>query len=1208
MKRHGRFLSLILAVMLAALMLVSASGLEIFIIASSDEYLGYSTSASYLETVGVMQGYGDGDLHLEEPIQRYQAALFFARLVTGVTNDTAWGEGASEKYKDVPEYGAVIDMISDLEIIRGYGNEKFGYSDGIRYQDMCAMLLRALGYETEDMVKAYPMSYVLKVKDLGLDLKDVKPSDYLNRGQTAQMVYDALTTEIIDAEIDENPKIQAIIEAVREDNGRPAPVDSEKETYLERNFNVSSTMYFQIIATENYSAAPGFALAEEGYISVWQLTADNDGVMNGSAIWTFPVEGTATADVSEADLIGKCLKVVFDDKEPSNDKLADEECAIVHADIVESVKYENLGELSYVKFDEDNGNLILGNKTVKAADLNKYATIWQYGTNAAEVVVPMVADELDTAIERNTYFALECYDFNGDGNYDNIVYKPYSFAQYAERTYSGTKYVMLGKYYEDGVYDMTEITDKTSDNFTHFVEYFLGKNAVETSVASKSYDKYTPGNTALKVSESMGKLSANVTVTGDDIAHGDFMLYYYNPLVNKLEVVENLGTYQYGAITGYKSGAQTYTLDGSATSVGLPGTMIGNIGLLVGDGAFASTLQAAKQMVANYEKGNDNAKYLEYDGKIIYLEAYGDSDIVVGSDFVIVDIEETFEKCLEADEDAIDISFEGESAIVSVLDVATGKFNDTKVESVTYLSGEDVKTFKFANWENKQALAWDDKEVYNIFDANGVIYAALDEDEDEELELYAYGTKQFKILGASPVAREGDAASVYFTYNKSTEYVAENNVGVSVERVSTNDNTVSVVIAQDGYVMVKGKLGNFATDGQGNVVGDENRLWLSTEALILESVDNQITIYDPMGHVAADADSNVYNKLANSIWNVSYERTPDNSGISYYIMLENSLYNGSSVMINGEGDPVKNDDGDILYTHEYKGLYNLVTGSSENVTLVTDSGTAPATDVINSIKGVIRYDAENNEAALTTYGEVFVTNGDYHYGGFAWLAAKDRINFTTQPKDKNGDGRITGDEKGKSVYYNADEDKVYDSLNTLNVTFIDLDAGAAVDPDEHSFTDAYVFYRDAESDRKVYAAVDLEDREPGIGYPAGTFPIRRHTIDAKDVSGSIGNGRITSLTAGKSGLIASPAFFRWNGWCDYLIPPVNEEGDVVWTYEGSTRIKVTYYSYINYDEDAKAVDAVVVRVGVNGGIVGADDTIPAVKNEPTDPSYNFTEE
>ena len=1194
MKKHGKLLSLILAVVLSALMLVSASGLEIFIIASSDEYESYGTSARYLEAIGVMQGYDDGDLHLEDPILRYQAALFFARVITGVVDDSAWGTGASAHFTDVPEYGPVIDMIAEMDVIRGYGNGKFGYNDGIRYQDMCALMVRVLGYETENM--SYPISYVLKVEELGFALENVKPADYLNRGQTAQMVYDALVTEIAEQHDEKADAIAKIVETIV---GSESAVNETKDTYLERNFDVSSTMYFEIVATENY-AVDGYTFAEEGYIAAIELVADEDGVMTAGDLWNLPVEGAEVNDVTEADLIGKCLTLIFDDKEPTEEKLEDEECAIVHADIVTGTKYENLGELSYVKFDEDVKKLTLGSKTVKVEDLDKYAVIWQYGTEDNNVIVEIETEDLAEDIETNTYFALEVYDYNKDGNIDRIIYKPYTFGQYAQRTYSGKIYTMVGKYRETAVYDVTETSEKTDDNKTHFVEYFLGGNDTVAAVASKSYENYRPGDTSLKVSESAGELSLNAVVSGKEIETGDFMIYYYNPLLNELEVVENLGSYQIGALTGLKTIAETYTMDGSVMSVGMPGGLDGDTGLLLGDGAFKATSTFARAMVANYEKGNNNAKFLEYDGKIIYLEPYGGSEIVVGSDFAVIDIDETLEAYQDKDEDAIDIPLEEDAALVQRLDVVTGKFSEIKVETVTYIDGTGaVATYSFRNILEKQKMGViNDMDVYSFFKLNGVMFAIEDEDENGSYELYAYGTDEFKVLGAKPAVAAGDEPQVYFNYNKSTEYVAENACGILTERVTTNANTVSVVIGQDGYIMVKGELGT-------NSTAAPNELYLSDSAIIIESTDDQITIFDPVGYVASGVANNVYKNVATSIWN-SGDGNDSDDGIKYYIMLNNTKYGGSYIMEDSDGAPVKNDDGDILYAHEYQALYNLVTGSSETVVLVTTEIAPPAEEVINSVNGVIRYDEEKNEATLTSFGEVFVDNGDYRHGGFAWLAAKDRISFATQPKDEDGNGIITGKEKGQSLYYNEDSDKVYNTLSSLNVTFIDLDGGADVDSDEYSFTDAYVFYQDTESNRRYYANVDIEDRVEGEDYPMGTFPIKRHIIDAKDISANIGNGRITSLTAGKAGLIASQGFFRWNGWCDYLIPAVNEDGDTIWAYEGSLRVRVTYYAYIDYDEDAKAVDAVVVRVGEVIGVVGTDDKVPTIKEVPTDPKYNFT--
>ncbi len=1197
MKKHGKLLSLILAVILAVATLVSASGLEIFIIASSDEYQSYATSASYLEAIEVMQGYEDGELHLEEPILRYQAALFFARLVTGVVDANAWGTGPSATFADVPEYGPVIDMIAGMDIIRGYNKVTFGYGDRIRYQDMCAMMVRVLGYETEEMIKAYPLSYVFKIEELGLALSNVKPADYLNRGQTAQMVYDALVTEIASTTDEKVLAIEKIVEALTNAD----TINEEKDTYLERNFDVSSTMYFEIVATENYTLTDGEAFAEEGYISAYELIADENGILGYGDLWTIPVEGSPANGVTEAELIGKCLTLIFDDKEPTSEKLNDEDCAIVHADIVSGTEYENLGELSYVKYDDKNDRLILGSKSIKKADIERYTTIRQYNDdadNVNNVILPMTLEELVAAMEENTYFAIEYYDYNKDGNCDTLVYKPYNFGQYAKRTYSGKTYTMVGHYRDSAVYDVSDTADKTDDNKTYFVEYFLGGDKTAANVASKSYTNYRPGDTSLRVGESTGKLSLEATVVGEEIKTGDFMIYYYNPFVNKLDVVENLGTYQLGALSGLRTAAQTFTMDGSVMGVGLPGAFADENGLLVGDGAFNAVSQMGRVMVSNYEKGNNNAKYLEYDGKIVYLESYGGSEIVVGSDYAVIDIAETYDKYLDKDEDATDIPFEANAALVQRFDTVTGKFDEIKVEKLAYIGNDGAEvSLSFKSASEKHSIGvWGDKEIFNLFSANGVIYAIEDDDEDGLYELYAYGTETFNVLGAKPAfAAAEDAPNVYFNYNKSNEYVAENAAGILVDRVTTKAATISTVICQDGYATVKGVLGTYPET--------QNGLWLSDAAIIIESTDDQITIFDPVGYISADEENNVYGGRSDSIWN-----TGDNSrdeGIKFYMLLNNTVYGESTVLEDANGDVVKNDDGDVLYSHQYQNLYNLVTGSSENVTLITTDLEAPATEVINSVQGVIRYDEENNEVQLTTFAEVFVDNGDYHYGGFGWLAGKDRISFATQPKDKDGNGVITGDEQGKQLYYNKDSDLVYQVLSALNVTFIDLDEGASVDPDEYSFADAYLFYKEDESNLKSYASVELEDRTQGIDYPVGTFPMKRHIISAKDCSGTIANGKITALTAGKEGLIGSQSFFRWNGWSDYLIPAVDEDGETIWKYEGSLRVRVTYYAYIDYDEDAKSVKAVVVRTGNIIGVVGADDTIPAIKEEPTDPNYNF---
>lgn len=1167
MNKHTKITAIVLAVVMMLAMLISASGLEIFIIASSDEYKDYTTSAEYLETISVLKGYDDGQLHLEEPILRYQAALFFARIVTGVTDESAWGTGPSAAFTDVPQYGPIMDLIASMNIIRGYGDGRFGYDAKIMYQDMCAMLVRVLGYETDEMVKTYPTSYILKVEKLGLGLKNIKGTDYVNRGQTAQMVYNALTTEIAKSVTD---KDQALIDLIAKVNGGAPAGDATKDTYLERNFDVSSRMTFKVVATENYKLA-GYDLAEEDYITM--ETVVNDVVEE----WTFPVEGGPTNGVTEADLINKRFVLVFNDKTPTADELEKEDIKVIFAEMIDPDVYENLGELNVVKYDADKKTLTLNKNVVKFDDPAKAPKIFEYTENKNGVFAAVDYADLvgDTGLlETNTYFRFEAYDYDDDGVYDELIYIPYTFGQYAVRTYKDStaagksaEYTMVGTYSTTPVYDVTGGAAKTTANRTNFIERFVGTNAT----ASGSTANYTPGNSTLTVSKANGELAKAVKLEGVAIKSGEFMLYSYNKLTNKLYVAANLGTLQTGTLSGERTTAEAVVIDGNTLSVGILGVLDAETGILSGTDAYTSVRETIQTILGSYEKGKANVRYLEYDGKIAYLEAFAESDNALCADYKIVDIEKTmtdYEKSLSSSETAWDIGFDGNNAVLKAYNPDTAAFEEIKVESLT-VSGDTTYDFKNAK-ERYELGSWAENKAYDLFKANGALYVVEDEDNDGYLELYAAGTAKFDgIVGAPVVQASGTNPELYFSYGKTNKFIDTNYVGVSTDRFASGEATVAIAIGTDGYSAVKG---TFGTNGD----GEDNALYLSANAMVLRSDNQALIIYDPAG-VLAD----LYRNNTASVWHAG--ELSGNEGIGYYLFGAATKYVESRALVDADGNIVKDDAGKRLYEHEYKNLINLETFKNENVTIVSTSSTPVVTEIQNNASSVIRVDAENNEVGLTSFGEVFVENGDYRYGGFSWLAAKDRIALVTLPKDGK---------PGQTLYYNSDEDLEYKSLKSLNVTFIDLDAGADVDYKEYSFADSYVFHMDNDSNRKYYAAVELEDQE----LPAGTFAIKRHVHNGSDATDVITNGGITKLTAGKLGLIASQHWFRWNGWSDYLIPAVDENYDTVWTYAGSLRVHVTYYAYINYDEKAQSVDAVVVRIGELAGVVGEGDDLPEIKD------------
>jgi hypothetical protein len=94
------------------------------------------------------------------------------------------------------------------------------------------------------------------------------PADYLNRGQVAQMLYDALVTPISSGA---DEQMEMIVKAIIEEKGGTIPNEAE-DTYLERNFEVSSQMYFQIVATENYKESASETKAEKGFFHARELS------------------------------------------------------------------------------------------------------------------------------------------------------------------------------------------------------------------------------------------------------------------------------------------------------------------------------------------------------------------------------------------------------------------------------------------------------------------------------------------------------------------------------------------------------------------------------------------------------------------------------------------------------------------------------------------------------------------------------------------------------------------------------------------------------------------------------------------------------------------------------------------------------------------------------------------------------------------------
>lgn len=184
MRNLRKFLALLLAVMMVA---TSA------VIASAEEATDYTEAAEVLVSTGVLKGYTDGDLHLEDDVQRYQMALFIARMMTGDVNDTLWSNINTTSFTDIgklSQYVGAISFVTGEGVIKGRSETIFDPYAQITYQEAVTMLVRALGYQN----LSYPYGFIQAANKIGLTsgIEGVEWAEPLTRGEVAQLLYNTI--------------------------------------------------------------------------------------------------------------------------------------------------------------------------------------------------------------------------------------------------------------------------------------------------------------------------------------------------------------------------------------------------------------------------------------------------------------------------------------------------------------------------------------------------------------------------------------------------------------------------------------------------------------------------------------------------------------------------------------------------------------------------------------------------------------------------------------------------------------------------------------------------------------------------------------------------------------------------------------------------------------------------------------------------------
>ena len=202
--RIKRFLSGLLAVSLAACLAAplpaAAAGSSFSDISDS----ATAVNADILRLMGVVSGTGSNQFNPGGSLTRAefctmvvkfmqkgdQVPIYTTRTIFSDVTGTHWARG----YVNLAASLTVKDGEEELALISGVGNGQFRPDDPITLAQAVTILIRVLGYSSEQTGAVWPQSYMNLAASIGLT--DGLPADYnapLTRAQAAQLFVNALS-------------------------------------------------------------------------------------------------------------------------------------------------------------------------------------------------------------------------------------------------------------------------------------------------------------------------------------------------------------------------------------------------------------------------------------------------------------------------------------------------------------------------------------------------------------------------------------------------------------------------------------------------------------------------------------------------------------------------------------------------------------------------------------------------------------------------------------------------------------------------------------------------------------------------------------------------------------------------------------------------------------------------------------------------------
>ncbi len=156
--------------------------------------------AQTLKELGIIEGYEDGSLGLEQTITRAEMCVVLSKMA-GMQDSAQLLMDSASEFSDVKVsvwYTGYINLASQNDWVAGYPDGTFKPNSNVSNAEALAMILNVLGYGEGELPGTWPTNYMVKADELGLlgDMAVVASEDAL-RGWVFSYTLEALDVEIV---------------------------------------------------------------------------------------------------------------------------------------------------------------------------------------------------------------------------------------------------------------------------------------------------------------------------------------------------------------------------------------------------------------------------------------------------------------------------------------------------------------------------------------------------------------------------------------------------------------------------------------------------------------------------------------------------------------------------------------------------------------------------------------------------------------------------------------------------------------------------------------------------------------------------------------------------------------------------------------------------------------------------------------------------